>query len=228
MGLTLAQLRAAVILNCQRADKADLIDIALNFGLTEARARHPFAAERAEVPVTLAVDDTSFSLPQGMTNVSDIRVVNTDGFLVHQLRLESKNTLIRQVPSLGRENVSGTPAYGYEEAGVIHFGPKASQEFTMLVTGDITEISLDDDDAGAGIKGIDEALVAYATAYLFRSIQQNEEAGVWESVWERRILNAIRNDKSRSGERRQLEAFPGPPKGFTIDPVKDPFYGTGR
>jgi len=227
MARTLAQLRTLVQANCNRPDKTAVVDAGLNFGLDELTRRHTWRARRSEVPVAIAMDDLSFTVPDGLTHVSDIRVMNSDGIMVHKLCVRAKNTLIRDYPQLTHSNISGTPAYGYEEAGIVYFFPKAAQVFTMLVTGDTQGGSMVDDTDGPGIEGVDEALVAYATAYLFRSIQQNEEAGVWEMNFERRAQTAMRDDKRRALEERQLEPFRPSDELTIVDPIKDPFYGQG-
>lgn len=225
MGMTLAQLRTLVQANVNRPDKTVVVDAGLNFGLDELTRRHTFKGRRSEVPVAIATGDTSVSVPEGMTNVSNLRLQNSDASVVSTICFKAKNVLLRQFPQLTIANIQGMPAYAYEEAGQIFFFPEASQEYTLLVTGDSQGGFLAAETDTVGIDGIDEALVAYATAYVFRSIQQNEEAGIWGANFERLAVTAIRNDNRRSGEERQLEGFPGPPKGYNSDPTTDPFFG---
>lgn len=223
---TLSELQTAVIANTQRSDKLSVITDGLNFGIDELTRRHVFRALRTEVSVEVVADDSQFPIPEGMTHVSNIRVLNGET-LVHTLCVKSKNTLMREFPSLGRELSTGTPAHGYEEAGIIHFFPTASQTFTMLVTGDGQGGHMESETDTPGIEGIDEALIAYATAHVFRSIQLYEDSGFWEGTFERRAITAIRNDKRQAAEIRQLEPFPGPSGVPDVDPTKDPFYGQG-
>lgn len=225
MRQTRLQLRTSVINNTQRADKADFINQALNDALSEMANRHQWRGLRVQSSVSVNVNDTSFPIPDNMNHIVSVRVQNENSILVHNLRLESKKQLEQRYPALGTLNTASTPCYAYEEAGIINFLPRASQNCTMVVTGDYNPGNLLSDTDQPSIPQAEPAIIAWATAETFRSIQMLEEAQYWDAQFEKRFLILKRNDQSRPAERRFVKPFPQPPGEYILEPWKDPFAG---
>lgn len=222
MGMTLAQLRAAVILNTQRSDKAALIDRAINFALDEITQRHSFRGIRVEETVEISIGDTEIVIPSAIHRLAEVRVTNSDGTLGYNLELLPKKTFVELYPDMGA-SASGRPARGFEENGRIRFIPAASEVYTAIITGDVLAGGLESDTDATGIPGIDPCVIAYATSYIFRSIQQHEDSMFWEADYEKRLVHLIRADNKRAATTRQFQQFPPVRPGPVSNPWEDPF-----
>lgn len=226
MSQTRLQLRTSVINNTQRDDKVEFINQALNDALAEMSSRHTWRSLRTQQEVSILTDATDVAIPEGISHIVSVRVKNTDDTITHNLILKDKRELEKYYPALGTQNTSATPAYAYEEAGTLHFMPRASQDCTLIITGDINPGNLTIDTDVPSIVGSEPAIIAWATAEVFRSIQQLGDAQFWDNHYEKRLIILIRDDKSRPGQKRIIRGFENlPTDQYIVEPWKDPFAG---
>lgn len=225
MSLTREQLRNSVIANTNRSDKADLINDAINMALDEITMRHTFKSKKQQISVSVVAEDTSFVIPEGINRLLSVRVENSDGNVFHNLVIMPKARLERTFPALGQNNISGIPTYGYEENGVVYFLPKAVAAYSFLVTGDSLSGTFTSDSDTCLIPGVDPCIIAWATAWVFKSIEQFEDASVWDQRFEKSYLFAVRNDRRRPATELEAEQFPFEGPAYISDPYNDPFAG---
>lgn len=204
--MKLSELRNMVVANTSRRDKVTLIDQALNLALIEMAQRAPYKRlNRVTYEVPVVEGDGSFTPPVDYVQIVSVQVVTPDVNTRGPLRIKTKSDLHGRFPNFLDSANSGTPAWGYIEAGRIWFYPKASQSFTMSITLDLLPAKLTDDEDQSPDSNWDNALVAWATAYTFRSLQQWQDAAGWDQQFEQAFRTMIRADRRSPSEGRSRQ-----------------------
>lgn len=221
--MNLLELRQAVFDNTGRTDKASVTDRGLNFGLDEAISRHDFRDLRVEADVDTVAGSDSVALPEDLVNLLEVRLVDSTGEVLDRpLRVRSKVWLVRRFPNASEQS-HGKPAWGYEEGLRLHLIPTPDLVYTLRLSY-YSKPSLDEDTDEQPIRLLDRVLIAYATSYVFHSIEKHEEAVMWSRRFEGELATVIRTDKRN----KATELGPVHDVQPVIEPWKDPFAGHGR
>lgn len=207
--MTKLQLIAAVVGNTQRSDKTAIIATGIDLGLVEICARHSFKQHRVNSSAALVADESTLSLPTDCLQLIGVRVKRGDGVDTADqpgavVDIKAKAELVQLYPDLTDAAVTGVPKYCYEENGVLTFLPKANLSYEIQITYDTLEVLTSDEDT-VNATMIDSALIAYATAYLFRSISMFQSAQVFMAEYERALFHIILSDERRPGKIMQMQ-----------------------
>lgn len=218
--MTRLQLRSLVIDNTRRSDKTDLINAAIDLALEEIGLVHDFRLMSEESDLSVAQSAASVALPSDYYQVLEARLI--DGTESFELQIKDKNWVVERWPNIASVP-EGTPTVAYEENGTLVLAPRPNRTYTIRVTVSKLPSSLTSDSSSPTIAGISHAIVAWATAYVFKSIQQFEAARFWMQEYARSLILAVRADKRRSAVKYQLEEFPDSERNLSTRPWLDPF-----
>lgn len=207
-------------------EKSALAVDALNFGLEEIGKKHDWKDLKVEVDEVLAEDQKTFTIASNYQRVVEARLIDTEVGTEQsswKVWVFSKEELVQVFPAPELVSTS-KPRYMYEEAGKMVLIPPSDGVYTLRYTYLKKPSVLSDDADTADITTVDEALVAYATQYVFNSVQQFEEGRAWRAQYEVALKNAIKEDGKRPAEQLAFKPF------FRRSEVRsqDPFVWDGR
>jgi len=184
-----SELRDLVIGNTGRTDKTDLINDSLDFGLTTISKISLFDDLRKQAEVSLASGISSVQLPSDVFQIVEIRFIDpaapTNSY---QMILWRKREFTKRFPNVAGSLITGKPLNCYREKSSLFFDRILQFPYTLRLTYYYLDVFENDSDSPSLI-GIDEALVAYATASVYRSIQMYKDAEYWDSQFKALINN---------------------------------------
>lgn len=220
-----ASLRNIVLQNTNRKDKIDLINSAFDLALTEMAQQHDFHQNRLQAQIDMPIGSNTVTMPDDVFQVLNVRLVDTTSSINSRtIILEDKAVLTKQWPNLA-VTIQSWPKYAFVdwETNLLTFLPPTSQEWTATVEYFRLFPQFVNDLDAIG-RNLEAALIAYATSYIFKSIQMFQEATFWFTEYQRSLLLAIRAD-SRTNTQRQMQ---GHKSHFihgddTVPPWLDPF-----
>lgn len=226
--MTYLQLRNAVIDNSNRSDKVGVINNGINFALAEAAKRHQWYSLRGALALTVNSGDISVNMPVDFYRLIEIRLINPAATaLSYSMRVVPKGQFLRRFPNVNGLSTGGRPMLGYEENGVFYFAPKSSATYSISGTYQKNFPVLVNDGDASPIVELDLFIIAFSTAYLFKSIQMFDAAGNWMQDANSLLDNAIKSEKNRPGTTYSMEEFSQPYNGSdgSPEPWSDPFAG---
>lgn len=199
---------------------------ALNFGLEEVGKKHDWKDLKVEVDEAVVVDQESFAIATDYQRVVEARLIDSTVGTEQAswtIGVFSKEDLVLEFPAPELVTAS-KPLYMYEEAGSMVMIPKSDGSYTIRYTYLKKPSVLAADTDSPDITTVDEALVAYATSYVFNAVQQFEEGRAWRAQYEVALRNAIKEDGKRPAERLGFKPF------FRREVVhgQDPYIWDGR
>jgi len=204
--VTKEEIKDVVVLHTNRDDKTDLIYTAIDLGLKQINMRWPFKQTRIVVDTAVVEDQVSISLPTDALQLVSVRIKD-DGTVTgaQVVNVYSKSYLVQNFPALGDEDTSssGKPTIAYEQNGQLFFVPRSNGSYTLELTYDSIELLEETTDSPASAN-LDEALIAYATAYVYKSIQMLSDAQFWNVEYERAFDITRRADSSRTAQKRGM------------------------
>lgn len=225
--MTYLQLRNAVIDNSNRSDKVSVINNGINFALAEAAKRHQWYALRTALAATINVGDISVTMPVNFYRLVEIRLIDAAAnALSYPLRVVPRGQFLRRFPNVNGTTAGGRPMLGYEENGIFYFSPKSSGTYTVAGTYQKSFPTLTADADVNPLVELDLFIIAFSTAYLFKSIQMFDAAGNWMQDANSLLDNAIKSEKNRPATTYMMEEFAQPGDGTDfVEPWSDPFAG---
>ena len=189
-GMTLAQLIARLKDNSARTDQsnAQCVDWLNEAQRTLAR-RHNWRDLETETSSTLDTDEYRYAFPTNMKACRGIRII--DGQASTWLHERTKRWLNQYEPNPAAASGS-KPLYYCVDGNYFEFPAPPDDDYTYYINYQkwATAFSTDDTTARCDIGGVDDALIAYGTAELFRKLGQDERANHWEAVFQRRYHDA--------------------------------------
>lgn len=226
--MTFLQLQNAVVDNINRTDKTSVVQNGINFGLQEIAKAHEWLSNRFETDLVIAAGDLSVPLPATMHKLVEARLINPSAtVLSYPMVIIPKMTFVKTYPNVVAYGAA-RPFVGYEELGTLFFFPKSSDVFTIRVTCDKLPATLTNDGDVNPLVETDQALIAYATAHVFRSVQMFEAAAVWDGQFKMSLGNALNAEKRRVATSVRLQEF-HQDSSLETSPIPwlDPFAGRG-
>lgn len=221
-------LRTVVIGNVGRTDKDSLINTYFQLALDDAMTRHGFRDSLEAADVSAALDADSVTLPAGTMKVFEVRVIDPSaGSNSQKLQISSKKVVVGLYPSV-TDYPSSQPQVGYFDGNRLFFYPKANKAYTIRFT--ISKQVGDDFDSDSKenpIRILDNALISYATAYLFMGLEQFDAGALWMRRYEIDLTKAIAVDErnpARDLHFRPHQALVDMSR-LTPEYWKDPFVG---
>ena len=220
MPKTRAQLVTSTKAATGRVDKGTVIEDALDFGLAALTRRHKWRQGRTTSSFTLAATDTTVTLDTGTTHV--YWVVIEDGTSIGwKMRVYNERLYHQLIPN-GSALGDSKPIICWQDGLTLRFSPGSDGVYTLKARVNKTQ-SFASDAATSPFDETDEALISYASAYTFRSIENFESAGQWESRFERLAAEAIRLDMSYPEDTPHLPFGFERHSGTLFFDVNDPF-----
>lgn len=221
--MTKSELRDLVRSNTNRQDKDSVADSALSLGLEKSAMMHDFQSMRIQSDVRVSANEISVALPDDLWKLREARVINIQNTqLVSILELRDQQWILERFES--PSTMIGRPTFGYIQNRSLYIVPKAQESYDLRMSYTRLPTLVSDTDS-VEITGLDEALVAYATAFVFRSVQLFQDAQTWMTEFYRALDSAIQHDRRQPMKKVQMDPHPGTDAamGFVGDPSRDPF-----
>jgi hypothetical protein len=219
MGLSFADLRAEVVTNTGRTDRLDYINKQINKGIEYFNRLWPFKGLRQTTLISVVANDQSFSLPSDFLWIQQVLLLN--GANSYQVDVRGKSFMLQRWPN-ARSTAFGLPAIGYIDGSLFYFVPVANQAYQFSVSYYRKMPLLVTDSDTILIDYLDEAVVAYATAKVFKSVEQFDSAQVWLQDAQGEFLAAKDADARAMGQMDVLQGT-GSQSGSATDPQNNPF-----
>ncbi len=203
-----------------RTDKTSLINSALDLAVKEVSKAKLWSTMLVEDTVSLLIATSSIALATDANRIVELRVV--DGSSSYKLQIRSRTFVIQRWPDVTALNDS-KPAWGYFVGKTLHVVPAADQAYTIGYAYYRLHPALAADSDELLIDVADAAVIAYASYWVFLSLQQAEDAALWMATYKDRLGEAKEADHSSATEvflRPYNEAVPVQP-----DYYLDPFVG---
>ena len=196
MALTFAQMVTRVEKNTNRSDGDEETHTKqfLNEALREVARRHDWRDLAKRQTATLTEDDHRFPFPSDMMVCHSLRIIDgTSSRLLIQKSIDAADEW--------EPYVAGTTSqkpYTYAiDGNYFEFEAPLNDDYECRIRfTKFPELMTNDADE-AEITDIDDVLVAYATAELFRFLSQHDEAAQWDVRFERGFARARLRDGDR-------------------------------
>lgn len=120
-----------------------------------------------------------------------------DGTLSRPLRIRSKKWIVTHFPNPSAQN-SAKPSYGYIEGQTLFTVPIPDVDYTIRYSYYRLHAALATDASTVLIRHIGPVVVAYATFWVFQSIEKHEEAEKWLISYLRLLNSARKVDRANS------------------------------
>lgn len=193
--MTREDLENLVVQSTGRSDKTSLIRTALNLAVAEVSSRHLWSDLQTEAEVTINSGEGSVELAADVARIAEIRVI--DGTNSRSLLVRPKTWLVQRCPDAASRSTS-RPTYGYLEGRTLHVIPWSDTTYTIRYTYFKLHPTLDTNTSEVLIRHAEQAVVAYATYWVFKSIEKHEDAQQWLATSEALIMSAKKIDQSNS------------------------------
>lgn len=230
--MTRKTIRDLILSNTGRDDKQSVADAAIDLCMSRLGQLHDWQQTSTAATLPIGAGDTSIILPANTQRIIELRLIN--GLASFPMRLLEKRQVldVYSNPSALPQNI---PCYCYRQTDsnnndTLVFFPISNGNYSIELTIAANPSVGSEDTAEPDVPNLDEAIVAYGTAYVFRSIEMFENASPWDQQFAGLAATAIAADQRRPGEililqqhgsvgGRVLE-FDGMPSG---NPQLDPF-----
>ncbi len=174
-----------------RTDKTTLIRSALNLAVSEVSTQKQWSDLLARDEVTIASGAQSVELADNVARMFQVTVV--DGTLSRPLIGRSKSYVEERYPSPESWPV-GKPTYGYLEGRTLYMVPRPDQAYVIRYSYYKLHPDLDDPTSEVLIRHAGAAIAAYATFWVFQSIEKLKEAEQWYATYLRQLAAAKKLD----------------------------------
>lgn len=197
-----SQIRSLVIETTGRDDKTTLINSAINIALAKISAEHLWSDLSTEASVTLTADTNSVTLASDMRRLTEFRVI--DGLQSYPLTILKKSRVVSMFPS-PTSYASSKPEYGWLEGVTLSMVPPPDSAYPCSYTYYKAHADLTSDTDTLTILQADEAIIAYTTYYVFKSIEKHEDAEKWLADYYNLLRDAKKMDSSPAVQRPAVE-----------------------
>lgn len=224
MSLTFAQLRQAVYDNTGRTDKQSTVDRGINLAIETIGKMHFFRQQHKIQSIGVNTDDQSFDTNTDFFQARGVTLLL--GTLSNNLELLSWIEGTRLYPNISALG-SGRPGiawfdYSFSPTKVM-FAPKASQSYNFQLDYYRLIPSLVSDSDTILVPFIDEAVIAYATNYLFKAVENFSSASAWAQNFTLAYGMARDSDQKEPGISYTAQPHGSGVNTGTVDPWLDPF-----
>lgn len=176
-----------------RRDKVALIRSAIDLAVEEVSSQRLWSDLQVESSVTQSSPTPYIDLAQDLVRLLEVRVI--DGTFSGELCLRPKAWVVGMIPS--PELVpQRRPQYGYLEGRRLHFAPWPNVAHTYRYTYYRLHPPLTNPTSTVLIRHAGPAVAAYATFWVFQTLEQHQDADRWFSIYSQQLLSALRVDRS--------------------------------
>lgn len=218
------EIRELVIDATGRTDKVSLINRAINLAVAEVSSQRLWTDLQTEADVSLTEGVRYVDLGVEVTRVSEIRLL--DGESSGPLDIRPKDQVISLSPY--PENASTSkPRMGYLEGTKLYLVPVPDDDYTIRFTYYKLHPALDNDTDEVLIRHAATAVVAFATLWVFKSLEKLEDEQRWLATYVNLLNSAKKVDKDNTVVIRQAQPY-GQTKTLSGNPQLDPFVRSVR
>lgn len=224
--MTLTQLLSAIQTNVNRTDKDAAARTGVQLAVEKVLSAHSFRATRVGVDIDFTAGDSSVQLPSDLVNIREARwLTNLTSTQSWPIIIKTKDWIVQRFPNVASLTTS-YPYIGYIEGGVFNTVPGATVDGILRITYDRTQV-FENDDASTIIPICDEAIIAFGTAWVLKSLMLFAEASQWEMTGDRALMRAITVDDRDNEIFGTMNSNSGVDQPF-IEPYLNPFAGLRR
>lgn len=197
-------LAAAVVLNLGgRTDKTTEINQGLDFALGEFTKSYGWKelTTTSDILIVVATTPEYVTLPANTSHVQRAGLIN--GANSWMLPLKTRAWLEARWPNVASDS-HGPPKYCYEDktSGRLYLYPISDSAYSVRVTISKLVTSFTSDATECPVVGLDLALIAWATSYVFQTTEQFINAAWWRDQAELARAMAERADRKSREELR--------------------------
>jgi hypothetical protein len=209
-----AAIRSQVEENTARTDKTTTINNAIDAALKKISSRHNWRDLLTEATVICVIDQEFIALASDVRRLAEVRWM--DGLSSYEIEIRPKSWLIHMWPDFSVQP-SNKPRFAYLEGTTLYMTPRPATANTLKYSYYKRHASLTDDNTSIDFTIADEAVIAYATYRVFKSVQMHEDATMWLADFQQALKDAKEMDR-HSGIVRQAT-----PRGLG-EPVHEDYY----
>lgn len=203
-----SDIRAIVEENTGRTDKTTVINNAINAALKEVSGKHNWRDLRTEASVTTVADQEYIALASDVRRLDEVRWM--DGLNSYEITIRPKTWLVHYWPDFSAQS-SGKPRYGYLEGTTLYMVPPPNEAKTITYSYFKRHASLTDETTDIDFSIADEAVIAYATYRVFKSVQMHEDAVQWFADYKEALKTAKAMDRHSAVQQRATPRGMGSP-----------------
>ncbi len=192
--MTFTELVAEVVARTARADKNTEAGVAVNLALKELTQIHFFRDLQSNESLSYTADAEYVALPSRTRAILEARLIN--GTQSYPIILKAKKWVLDRWSKVSELNAS-YPIYAYIEDEKLYICPEASADYTIEVTALIYAADISGSTENP-IANSDEAIVAWASMYIFGMIQNTEMSVFWEKRYNKAVTRLIHADRSHN------------------------------
>ncbi len=197
---TRSTLRNLVLEATGRSDKTSLINSALDLALEEISAEHHWSDLRANGSVTVTQSSPSVDLASDLARLKLVRIMETDGNPAWELDVRSEEWVLARYTNPLSDSES-KPLFGYLLGKTLYLVPLPDNSYTIRYSYTKVHPAFTGDSDSLQIRAASAAVVAWATYWVFQSLEKHDDAARWLSTYEKSLMKAMRLDRDNSAER---------------------------
>lgn len=185
-----------------RRDKVTLTRAAINLAAQELSKERLWQDALVEEEVSTVADQGYVDLASNLARVSEVRVI--DGTQSYPLVVKDKSWIVEKCPS-PESFASAKPTYGYLSGTRLYLVPSPDDVYTLRYSFYQLEPDLTGSSSELTIRYAGAAVAAWATHWVFMSLEKHEDAGVWLAKYKELLKSAKRADSDNPAIRREAE-----------------------
>lgn len=221
--MTKTEILAAVRTNHNRTDRDTIAETGLALALTELVKQYEFRSTKQILDVTISAEDGHVDLPTNWLSIYEVRFMN--GLLSYPLEFTDRERALKKFPDADTLAAS-RPELCYLEGSSVYFVPRTSIDAGVRLTYSITPSFPSSGNIDPPILGLDLFFIAYATAWVFMTLQMFKEASAWMGQANAALMSAIQSDQTQPADDHIKQPICTVPT-FVNDPT-DPFMGLNQ
>lgn len=218
--MNLSQIVTAVRANTGRQDKDDAAKTAVTLALKRLAARYVFRMTVQTVDLDAAAGSLYITLPTDFLRLIAAYWIN--GTQSWPLLVKTREWVSARVPEGSAMNTSQA-RWAYLEGNKLKFVPGTTDDGIIRITYQPTLSMVDDSDENP-VAMLDEALISFATGWVFASIHMLDIATYWYNQANQAFMDMMLADQDQPAIRHVIDERGSDDKPF-IEPYLDPFAG---
>lgn len=175
-----------------RTDKDTQINRALNIALNKISSEFLWNDLLTEASAVLTIGAASVALASNTRRLSEIRLI--DGLNTSRIVVRPKTWVVKFFPS-PTSMANGKPRYGYLQGTTLFLVPPSDTADTITYSYYRLHADILNDTTVLSIPQADEAVVAYTTYWVFKSLEKHEDAERWFGDYLTHLRDAKRVDR---------------------------------
>lgn len=193
--MTLTEITNACQDNTKRTDKGSVITTGINLALQRISALHPFRCLTRTDPLDVASGAISVAIPSTVVRmVKAYWILDTNSWAIE---VRPREYVLTRYPNIDATLSSSYPTMGYLEGNVLYLFPIPNADGIVKVTYQYLPTLVNGTDT-LPVALLDEAVIAYATSWCFKSVQLWQDAAMWEQLFTAAMQTAILADRDQS------------------------------